>query len=1164
MNNKNYVVYHLHSELSLLDSCTKFEDYVKKAYELGQTAIASTEHGNIYLWTEKKRLCDKYGIKYIHGCEVYLTEKLYHYRLNRDKNGIDEYKIRDNYHTILIAKNYQGVLELNSIISKSTENNHVYYKPRITFEEFINISDNVIRISACLASPINMIENRVLSLQNEIVELESELFTIRDTEIRLVYQNLIDIKKEDLNNLTHIIPKLLNHYDYYEIQYHNVPEQVNYNKKLYELSLKYNKPLIAGTDTHSINKYKAECRLILQKAKTGAIFGTSKKDKGSDFADIENEFDLTYKSHEDLVEMFRVQNSLPMDVILEAIDNTNKMADSVENFELDTSIKYPHMSDNDDETLRNLTYKMLEEKIENGIIPKNEVEDFKNDIEEELRVFSKVNMSGFMLSMSDICRWARNNGHPLGNARGSCFTKDALVQCKDTLRTIDTIKIGDMVLSHDGKFHEVIGTQKYDVNEPTIEIDYYGCGSLTKKYKMECTLDHKFLVNRNGENIFVEADKIKKTDLLCAPIPKNDYQPDKIEMIDLNDYNIFGFDYDDEYIYEVQPTNKPFDYSSHWMENNIPGINRAIINRVMNGHIPNKELFDKIMENVPFDTVENYIAYSKKRAKITRKIKRFIPMDYLTNLFIGMIYGDGWTVQKYGIGIAVNSKEKGGFNKYAFLKMAERLGSDVWFNQNKEKDLLQIFINSNILNNWVKTEFFESKKGRIKKFNPKLFNQSNDNLRWLYLGLLKTDGSIKDGRKCFDNISPSLISAFRILSGCVQNEILAMDVRPEHIDSRGFHSREAYKVRAPLNLSRYKNDDNFYYLKIENITKYPKHKETVYDITVKDSHSFVVNNIAVHNCGGSRIAYITDIIDLDPVKWNTVFSRFCNEDRVEVGDIDIDIYEDDRPFVYDYIINKFGENNTAYVLALGTIAEKGAMDDIGRALEYPLDEVKKIKLLYEQDEMAAREKYKDLFYYFDGLVGTAVSQSMHPAGIIASPITLSDNYGTFISDGKKIICLDMEAVHEIGLVKYDVLGLRSVGLIKETCKLLGKDYPKSYEINWNDKNVWDSIKLSKIGIFQFESEFAYKTLRDFKTQSIEDMSLVTAMIRPSGASYRDSLVKKNFHHNPSKMIDDLLSDTYGQLVYQEQVISFLQKICGLSGSEADNVRRAIGKFLPGI
>ena len=127
-NEKNYVVYHIHSDLSLLDSTTKFEDYVKKAYELGQTAIASTEHGNIYNWTEKKRICDRYGIKYIHGCEVYLTERLIHHRINKSKTGIEEYKIRDNYHTVLLAKNYEGVKELNKIISLSTQKDHVYYK----------------------------------------------------------------------------------------------------------------------------------------------------------------------------------------------------------------------------------------------------------------------------------------------------------------------------------------------------------------------------------------------------------------------------------------------------------------------------------------------------------------------------------------------------------------------------------------------------------------------------------------------------------------------------------------------------------------------------------------------------------------------------------------------------------------------------------------------------------------------------------------------------------------------------------------------------------------------------------------------------------------------------------------------------------------------------
>lgn len=98
--------------------------------------------------------------------------------------------------------------------------------------------------------------------------------------------------------------------------------------------------------------------------------------------------------------------------------------------------------------------------------------------------------------------------------------------------------------------------------------------------------------------------------------------------------------------------------------------------------------------------------------------------------------------------------------------------------------------------------------------------------------------------------------------------------------------------------------------------------------------------------------------------------------------------------------------------------------------------------------------------------------------------------------------------------------------------------------------------------FQFESPYAFKVLSDFKPKSIEDMALVTAMIRPSGGSYRDDLVKRVKNKNPSKIIDDLLKDNYGYLVYQEDVINFLQQVCGMSGSEADNVRRAIGRFLP--
>lgn len=769
----------------MLDSATKFQDYIDRAVQLGQTAIAFTEHGNIYQWVAKKMACDKAGIKYLHGVECYLTEQLYEYpdanelwreaqsgRNEQDaKKALAEMmesgkkKVRDNYHTILIAKNYDGILEINNLVSLSNRDDHFYYKPRITFEEFLGISDNVIKISACLASPLNK-----MSVRHPMYE------------------------------------KLLKHYDYLEVQAHNFGEQISYNCHLAEMSKKYGIPLIAGTDTHSIDAYKAECRSIMQLA------------KHIEFAD-EDSFDLTYKTYDELVEMFRIQGALPESVFLEAIENTNRMADSVEPFELDVSFKYPKLYGNaaeDKAVFEETIRKNFQAKIDEGAITPEQIPNFKDAIKEECRVFDKIDMSGFMLFMSELVTWCKSNGIPIGFNRGSC--------------------------------------------------------------------------------------------------------------------------------------------------------------------------------------------------------------------------------------------------------------------------------------------------------------------------------------------------------------------------------------------------------------------------------------------GGSRVAYVTNTTDLNPETWHTVFSRFCNEDRKEIGDIDIDVSPSDRDKVYEYIINRFGQEKTAFILAIGTIKSKGCIDEICRALgvkwnkEHQRDEkgfrkalellkdnsasvrfgnhpdgrelyhfdengtliiskqfeniprielVKQftkeysklkeenekifqknpwvgkvnteIKDLFELDEEKARSQYPEVFYYYDGLLDVAISQSMHPAGIVASPITLRDHYGTFLSEGKEILQIDMECVHEAGLVKYDILGLKNIEIIKDTYALIGKPYPKSHEINWNDDAVWNDMLRSPIGIFQFESAFAFDSLRKFKTHSIYDMSLVTACIRPSGASYRDELLQRKPHHNPSPIIDDLLKDNLGYLIYQEDTIKFLQQICGLSGSEADNVRREIGR-----
>ena len=226
---------------------------------------------------------------------------------------------------------------------------------------------------------------------------------------------------------------------------------------------------------------------------------------------------------------------------------------------------------------------------------------------------------------------------------------------------------------------------------------------------------------------------------------------------------------------------------------------------------------------------------------------------------------------------------------------------------------------------------------------------------------------------------------------------------------------------------------------------------------------------------------------------------------------------------------------------------------------YSLSNIDKIISEFFADEQNARKNHPDIFQYYDGLLDTKISQSVHPAGIVISPITLDDAYGVFDKDGDLCLMIDMDELHEVGAAKFDFLILSNIGIINETCRLAGIPYPQMHEINFNDQKVWADMLRSPVGIFQMESPFAFSMLKKFVPHSIFDMNLITAAVRPSGASYRDKLMNKIPNKNPTKEIDKLLENNLGYLIFQEDIIAFLQQICGLSGSEADNVRRAIGR-----
>lgn len=369
---------------------------------------------------------------------------------------------------------------------------------------------------------------------------------------------------------------------------------------------------------------------------------------------------------------------------------------------------------------------------------------------------------------------------------------------------------------------------------------------------------------------------------------------------------------------------------------------------------------------------------------------------------------------------------------------------------------------------------------------------------------------------------------------------------------------------------------------------------------------------------GSVVAFITQITDVDPLVWDTVFSRFCNADRISLGDIDVDFAGEDRERVYQYIIDRFTPEKTAYITTFSTLQDRGCIDVLAGGLGYEdLDKVMDIKnhfdeyytsyskLILEEvniDELVESGKVEssspsfdhhaiyierisneeskkrlehikrqydllisanqDLFYYLKGLKGTIVAKGVHASGIIGSPITLSDHLGLYYRDGDSnmpVSTCAMKAVDSLNYVKFDILGLKTVGLIKDACAYAGIPYPQSHLLNWNDAKVWRNMIEAQQAVFQFESDFAFSLLKDFKPTTINHMSMVNAALRPSGKSYRNRLIAGEKNKNPSEEIDHLLESNNGYLIFQEDTIKFLTDICGFTGSAADTTRRAIGK-----
>ena len=398
----NYTILHLHSMLSNgvtnIDSVTPYDQYIDKAHELGMAAMAFSEHGSVLGWVKKKLHMEELSMKYIHAEEFYLT------------NTLDE-KVRDNYHCLLIAKNYAGVLELNKLSSKSfnRDNNSFYYVPRITIEDVKNTSDNIIVSTACLGGVLNKAPEPIR---------QDFFYWLRRHPDRC----------------------------FLEIQPHISAEQKRYNQALWALSKRSGLRLLMCTDTHALNAEHVEGRKILQKAKNIHFDG-------------EDEFYLEMLSYDELVSLCKIQNALPMDVYLDAIEMTNVVADMVEPFELDYSYKYPHLWGDDSEQV--LRAKIAEGIKWRGVDKLPNYQEYLDRIEYEMKAYIHNGAIDFMLLMEDIIAWCKTQDILVGYGRGSC--NGSVIAYLLGITEMDSIK-------HNLNFERFMNTERVSLSD--IDTDF--------------------------------------------------------------------------------------------------------------------------------------------------------------------------------------------------------------------------------------------------------------------------------------------------------------------------------------------------------------------------------------------------------------------------------------------------------------------------------------------------------------------------------------------------------------------------------------------------------------------------------------------------------------------------------------------------------------------
>ncbi len=346
------------------------------------------------------------------------------------------------------------------------------------------------------------------------------------------------------------------------------------------------------------------------------------------------------------------------------------------------------------------------------------------------------------------------------------------------------------------------------------------------------------------------------------------------------------------------------------------------------------------------------------------------------------------------------------------------------------------------------------------------------------------------------------------------------------------------------------------------------------------------------SAAGSLVAYCLGITNIDPIRYNLIFERFLNPERVSMPDIDTDFCVVRRGEVIDYLVEKYGEDKVGQIVTFGTMKSKLVVKDVGRALDIPIPEVNKLtklipddlkmtlaKALKESAELKELydndERVRELWDISTKLEGMPRHTGTHAAGVVIAPAPVVD-YMPCFKMGVNILTtqFEKEQVEEQGLVKMDILGLRNLTVIGDALKNIKQSRGLDIDIDnipLDDQAVYEMLSAGDTdGVFQLESDGMRTYLRALKPERIEDIIAMVALYRPGpleGGMVNDFIKRKHGETKveyPHPMLEPVLAETYGVMVYQEQIMQVASTMAGFTLGQADELRRAMGKKKPEV